>query len=284
MKLAGQVAIVTGAGRGIGREIALAQAREGARVALVARSEAQLDEVAAAIAAQGGTAAAHSVDIRDLAAVERACAAIAAELGPPDLLVNNAGAFRAIGPIWEVDPDAWWGDVETNLRGTFNFCRAVLPGMLARKSGRIVNFCGGGTAGSFPMGSGYGTSKAGVLRFTECLNDSLSGTGVRAFGLDPGLVRTAMTEYQLTSKAGQTHLPRIDALFRAGIDVPPTRAARLAVEIAQGRFDAMAGRMLMAARGDIGLTEANIADILARDLRSLRVNGIPEEKPNKGED
>ncbi len=280
MKLAGQVAIVTGAGRGIGREIALAQAREGARVALVARNPAQLDEVAAAIAAEGGTATTHPADIRDLAAVER----IAADIGPVDLLTNNAGAFRGIGPIWEVDPDEWWDDVETNIRGTFNVCRAVLPAMLARRSGRIINLCGGGTATSFPMGSGYGTSKAGILRFTESVNDSLAGTGVLAFGMDPGLVRTAMTEHQLTSAAGRTYLKRIETHFENGIDVPPDRAARLSVEIASGRFDAMAGRMLMAARGDIGLTDADVAEILRRDLRSLRVNGMPQERPARPED
>jgi hypothetical protein len=97
--------------------------------------------------------------------------------------------------------------------------------------------------------------------------------------MDPGLVRTGMTEHQLTSAAGKAHLPNIGRLFERRIDVPPTRAAALAVEIASGRFDAMAGRMLLAARGDLNLDEADVADILARDLRSLRVNGMPEEKP-----
>ncbi len=279
MKLAGEVTIVTGAGRGIGRQIASEHAREGAKVALLARSAGEVEATAAEIAADGGTAGAYAVDILDLDAIEKTFAAVEETLGPVTVLVNNAAVFKAIGPIWEVDPDAWWGDVETTVRGSFNCCRAVVRGMMSRKRGRIVNMAGGGTAGSFPSGSGYATGKAGILRFTECLSDSLAGSGVLVFAMDPGLVRTAMTEYQLSSAAGQTYLPDIGRLFETGINVPPTLAARLSVEIARGRFDRLAGRMLMAARGDLELSVGAIEDILAADFRSLRVNGMPPERP-----
>lgn len=279
MKLEGETAIVTGAGRGIGREIARTQAAEGAKVALLARTAAQIGAVADEIVAAGGTARAWPVDVTDLAAVERVVAEVENDLGPVGLVTNNAAMFAAIGPIWEVDPAAWWRDVEVNVRGTFHVCRAVLPAMMARKRGRVINMAGGGSADSFPMGSGYGTSKAGVLRFTECVSDSVAGTGVLVFAMDPGLVRTAMTEYQLTSEAGRTWLPDIEQLFENRINVPPTFAARLSVEIGSGRFDKLAGRMLMAARGDVDLTGDDIDAIVAEDLRSLRVNGVPAEKP-----
>jgi NAD(P)-dependent dehydrogenase (short-subunit alcohol dehydrogenase family) len=279
MRLAGEVAVVTGAGRGIGRAIALAQAAEGAKVALLARSAADIEAVAAEISAQGGAARAYAVDIVDLDAVAKAFAAIAAELGPAGLLTNNAGSFTAIGPIWAVEPEAWWRDIEINVRGAFNCCRAAMPAMLSSKRGRIINMVGGGTATSFPNGSGYATSKAGLLRFTECLSDTLLGSGVLAFAMDPGLVRTAMTEYQLSSEAGRAYLTNIEALFKESIDVPPTLAARLSVEIGAGRFDKLAGRMLMAARGDLDLAEAAIEEIVTSDLRSLRVNGMPAERP-----
>jgi len=278
MKLAGEVAVVTGAGRGIGRAIALAQAKEGAKVALMARTAPEIGAVAREIAAEGGTARTFAVDVADLAAVAGAFAEIERDLGPVSLLTNNAAAFAAIGPIWTVDPDAWWRDLETNLRGTFNCCRAAAPSMMARKRGRIINMTGGGTATSFPNGSGYATSKAGLLRFTECVSDSLAGSGVLVFAMDPGLVRTAMTEYQLTSEAGRAYLPDIERLFAEGIDVPPTLAARLSVEIGCGRFDRLAGRMLMAARGDLDLDEAAVNEIVSADLRSLRVNGMPAER------
>ena len=282
MKLANEVSVVTGAGRGIGREIALEHAREGAKVALLARSAGQIEETAAAIAAAGGVARAYVVDIVDIDAVTRTFAAIESDFGPVSVLVNNAAAFGAIGPIWDVDPATWWRDVETNIRGTFNCSRAVVPGMMQRRRGRIINMTGGGTATSFPHGSGYATSKAGILRFTECVGDSLAGSGVLLFAMDPGLVRTSMTAFQLKSAAGQKYLPDIEALFERGINVPPSLAARLSVEIASGRFDKLAGRMLMAARGDLDLDRTAIDDIVAGDLRSLRVNGMPTERPQKG--
>src|SRR5581483_8670988 len=232
------------------------------KVALLARTAADIDAVAAAITAEGGIARALPVDVVDLDSVARAFAAIEDELGPVVLLTNNAGAFGAIGPIWTVEPEAWWRDVETNVRGTFNCCRAVLSAMLTRKRGRIINMMGGGTATSFPHGSGYATSKAGLLRFTESVADTLAGSGVLMFGMDPGLVRTAMTEYQLSSDAGRTYLPEIGRLFETAIDVPPTLAARLSVAIGSGRFDKLAGRMLMAARGDLDLSDADIDAIV----------------------
>ena len=279
MKLAGEVAVVTGAGRGIGRALALAQAKEGAKVALLARSAEEIETVAETIRAAGGAARAYAVDLIHLDAVTAVVAAVERELGPIGLLTNNAGAFGAIGPIWVVEPDDWWRDVKTNLRGTFNCSRAVLPAMIGRKRGRIINLTGGGTATSFPHGSGYATSKAGLLRFTECVADTLTGTGVLVFAMDPGMVRTSMTEHQLHSEAGRTYLPNIPRLLENGIDVPPSLAARLSVEIGSGRFDRLAGRMLMAARGDLDLADSAIDAIVAEDLRSLRVNGLPPERP-----
>jgi NAD(P)-dependent dehydrogenase (short-subunit alcohol dehydrogenase family) len=281
MKLTDEVSVVTGAGRGIGREIALQHAREGARVALLARTAAEIKAVAKAIADEGGVAKAFAVNVVDLDAITKTFAAVEDALGPVTVLVNDAAVFRAIGPIWNVDPEDWWRDVEVSLRGSFNCCRAVLSGMLARGRGRIVNLAGGGTAGPFPQGSGYGTGKAGILRFTESVSDTLAGTGVHMFALDPGLVKTGMTEYQLTSKAGQTYLPNIASLFEDGINVPPILAARLSVDIAAGRFDKLAGRMLLAARGDLDLTPQAVDEIVASDFRSLRVNGMPPEKPFK---
>jgi len=280
MKLAGEVAVVTGAGRGIGRAIAHMQAKEGAKVALMARTAAEVEAAAAAIHADGGTARAYPLDVVEREAVDNAFAAVEAELGPVGLLTNNAGAFSAYGPIWTVDPDEWRRDVETNVFGTFNCCRAALPRMISRGKGRVIVITGGGTATSFPMGSGYATSKAGLLRFAECVADTLRGTGVLVFAMDPGLVRTAMTERQLESEAGRKYLVDLPRLFESRIDVPPTLAARLSVEIGSGRFDRLAGRMLMAARGDLDLEASAVEAIVASDLRALRVNGVPPERPH----
>ncbi|MGL4963197.1 MAG: SDR family NAD(P)-dependent oxidoreductase [Inquilinus sp.] len=275
--LNGMVSVVTGAGRGIGREIALHQARAGARVAVLARTAREIEETRSMIAGEGGTAIALPLDLVDRPAVERAFDRIAEELGPVDTLVNNHGSFRAFGPIWDCEPDIWWSDVEINLRGTFHTSRATAPRMLARGRGRIVNLVGGGTGTSFPHGSGYAASKAAVMRFTECLNDTTKAGGVLAFAVDPGLVRTAMTELQLNSEAGKTHLPGIKQLFEDSVDIPPTRAAALIADIAGGRFDPLAGRMLRGAE-DRDALEREMQAIVAQDGRALRLTGVDQTR------
>lgn len=276
-RLEGTVSVVTGGGRGIGREIALQQAREGAKVAVISRTAREIDETVSMIASEGGQAIALTADVADYAAVENVFAVIADQLGPVDLLVNNHGSFQAFGPIWECEPDTWWQDVEINLRGSFHTCRAASPMMLARGKGRIVNLVGGGTGNSFPHGSGYASSKAAIMRFTECLNDTTVGHDVRAFAVDPGLVRTAMTEMQLTSDAGKRFLPGIQQLFDDGINVEPTRAALLIADIAAGRFDALAGR-LMCGVDDRDELERQMDTLAARDGRALRFTALEQEK------
>lgn len=276
-ELNGTVAVVTGAGRGIGREIALHQAQRGAKVAALARTAREIDETASLINGEGGRAIAVPVDLVDRPAVEEALGRVSAELGAIDLLVNNHGSFRAFGPIWECDPEVWWQDVEINLRGTFYTCRVAAPAMLARGKGRIVNLVGGGTGNSFPHGSGYASGKAAIMRFTECLNDTTKDRGVLAFAVDPGLVRTSMTELQLFSEAGKTYLPKLQELFESGVNIPPARAAALIADIAAGRFDPLAGRLL---RGvdDRERLEREMENIVARDARALRFSGVEQAK------
>jgi NAD(P)-dependent dehydrogenase (short-subunit alcohol dehydrogenase family) len=275
--LNGTVAVITGGGRGIGREIALHQARSGAKVAVLARTASEIDETASLIGGEGGVAIALPVDLVDRRTVEHVLDRVASELGPIDLVVNNHGSFRAFGPIWECDPDVWWQDVEINLRGTFHTCRVVAPEMIARGKGRIVNLVGGGTGNSFPNGSGYASSKAAIMRFTECLNDTAAGAGVLAFAVDPGLVRTSMTELQLFSEAGRIYLPNIQQLFDDGVNIPPSRAAALIADIAGGRFDTLAGRLLRAIDNRDSL-EQEMNDIVARDARALRFSGAEQAK------
>jgi NAD(P)-dependent dehydrogenase (short-subunit alcohol dehydrogenase family) len=132
--LAGQVALITGAGRGVGRAVTLALADAGAVVAAVSRSHDQLQETVELVASAGGRAIAIVADVTDPQAVDRMAQRAAGELGSVGILVNNAGLARSIGPVWEVEPEEWWRDVETNLRGPFLRARAVLPGMLARRA------------------------------------------------------------------------------------------------------------------------------------------------------
>jgi NAD(P)-dependent dehydrogenase (short-subunit alcohol dehydrogenase family) len=276
-RLMDTIAVVTGGGRGIGREIALQQAREGAKVAVLARTAAEIEETVLLIQREGGRAIAVPTDVTDYSAVEGALARTAIELGPVDILVNNHGSFQAFGPAWDCDPRVWWKDVEINLRGTFHTCRAVSPTMLARGKGRIVNLVGGGTGNSFPHGSGYASSKAAIMRLTECFNDTTIAHGVRAFAVDPGLVRSAMTEMQLLSEAGKNYLPGIQKLFDDGVDIDPSRAALLIADIAAGRFDVLAGRLL---RGvdDRDVLEKEMDGLVEADGRALRFSAIEQQK------
>ncbi len=175
-------ALVTGGGRGIGRALARALTREGWTVAVTGRDGAVLQDAVdagdAATALPGDTTSWDDVS--------------AAASGELDLVVANAGRFATGGPLWESDPDDWWRDVEVNLRGVALLARAALPGMVARGRGRFVALGSGFGNASAPHGSGYGVSKAAVHRLVESLADELAGTGVSAFTLSPGRVRTDM--------------------------------------------------------------------------------------------
>jgi NAD(P)-dependent dehydrogenase (short-subunit alcohol dehydrogenase family) len=239
--LAGEVAIVTGASRGVGRAIAEALAAGGSAVALAARTKADVDAAAAAIRRDGGEAMAMVTDVREAGSVGALIAEAEAKLGPPTLLVNNAGSWQQIGPLADADPEVWWTDVEASLRGTFLCTRAVLAGMLRRGTGRIVNVSSYAGIAARPYAIAYACAKAALLRFTDSLAAELSETGVLAFAITPGFVRTDMVERLASSTAGRRFLPDLAERQDA---VEPERAGRLVVEIASGRLDPLAGRFL----------------------------------------
>ena len=153
--LAGQVAVVTGGGRGLGREVARRLAAEGARVGVAARSSDQVKETVRSIEGAGGHALGFATDITDRDAVQDMIAAVESRFGPTDLLINNAAVIAPIGPAWEVDVEEWWRLFEINMYGAFLCVHAILPGMIGRSSGRIVNVASGAGIESLPFGSAY---------------------------------------------------------------------------------------------------------------------------------
>ena len=252
-RLEGQVAIVTGGSRGIGLAIGKALAANGVAVALVARSQEAVQAAAKSIQLAGSRAIGLSADVTDQRAVMSVVAETVKQLGPVDLLVNNAGSVNALGPVWEVDPDTWWGDVTTNLWGTFLCSHALLPSMIARHRGRIVN-----VVSSFgihtspqstpsPYASAYSSSKAAVIVFTENLAAMTRNHGVQVFGLRPGFVRTALLEEGARSPAGRQWLPEIQALLDSDRLVPPELTAQWTVFLASGDADKLSGRVFSVA-------------------------------------
>ena len=193
--LAGQIAVVTGAGRGTGQAIVRALAQSGATVVAVSRTHEELEQTVAPVTHDGGTAHAQMVDVTDQGAVDALVQGVLAGFGQIDMWVNNAGSSAATGsPVWESDPVLWVRDITTNLVGTFLCVRAVLPSMIARRQGVIINLSGGGADEPAPRYTGYACSKAGILRFTDSLAAEVAAHNIFVYALDPGLVRTAMTE------------------------------------------------------------------------------------------
>lgn len=255
--LSGQVALVTGGGRGIGANVARELTAAGMRVAVAARTREQVEAVAGEI---GGLPL--EVDVSEETSVARMIENTERELGAIDVLVNNAGiaGSRDIPPIWEgEDPGGWWHIFEVNVLGAYLCCRGVLQGMVARGGGRIVNVGSGGA--HLPVTPGragstaYGPSKAALHRFGELLAARLVEHGVAVFTISPGLVRTDLTE-QLGDDAPWT---------------PPELAPKLVRVLASGRADRLAGRYIHAEHDDIEQLIRRADEIVDKDLHAIRL-------------
>ena len=250
-ELEGQVALVTGGGRGIGRSVAVELAGGGMKVAVSARTRAQVDETAAEV---GGLAVEADVSRRE--DVDRMVAETERELGPIDLLVANAGIAGWEDNAWEMEPERWWHVLEVNLLGVYLCCRAMIPGMLERGRGRIVNVASGAAYLPGSTSTAYAASKAGVHRFSEVLSNQLGGR-IPVFSISPGLVKTAMTEDEFPPDAPWT---------------PPELAPRLVRELATGRLDKLSGRYLHAEHdADLEALAGRADEIVASDLNAIRL-------------
>lgn len=234
------VAMVTGAGRGIGRETAVTLARNGFAVGLVGRTRAHLETTAQLVAEAGGCSLVAVADVADQPSVHAAVTEIERRLSDIDVLVNNAGSMTAIGPVWEVDPQDWWVDVQTSLRGSFLCCREVIPGMIERQRGRIINLTSYVAVRPSPYLSGYAAAKAGVASLTEALATSLESHGVTAFSVSPAFTDTDLTKAARQSAEGARWLPS----FGQGRVVGADRSAALIAWLAGGGGDALTGRFL----------------------------------------
>jgi 3-oxoacyl-[acyl-carrier protein] reductase len=265
-----QVALVTGASRGIGRATALALADAGFSLGLVARSAASVEETRGVLEERGARAASVAADVTDAGAVHEAVAAIEERLGPIAALVNNAGSLRAIGPLWEVDAQDWWSDVHTSLGGVFNLCRAVVPRMIGRREGRIVNLTSYVAVRPAPYETGYACGKAAVVSLTEALAASLEIHGIMAFAVAPGFTPTDMTRHLTESEAGSRWLPEAGQ----GRVFDASQSAQLIATLASGAADELSGRLLHTL-DDVEALLEGIDEIRRDELYAPRVRRLP---------
>jgi 3-oxoacyl-[acyl-carrier protein] reductase len=261
-----RVALVTGASQGIGRVVAGQLAATGYTVAAAARSMHLLRE----LSAQTG-ALPIELDVTDAHAVADAVVRVEAELGPIDLLVNNAGLAGHGGATWTHQPADWWRVFEVNVLGTFLCCRAVVPGMVSRRSGRIVNLSSG--AALFPIeadfdaaiNSAYLASKAAVIRFTEALAAETQQAGVTVIAMSPGTVKTGMSTEAFA-----------DVWDDPDFWSPPELAADLIEFIGSGALDELSGRYIRAAVDDWRTLADHVPEITEHDLYSMRLRTAPD--------
>nr|WP_246256380.1 SDR family NAD(P)-dependent oxidoreductase [Isoptericola halotolerans] len=255
--------MVTGATRGIGRAVALGLAGAGLDVALLARDTARLEEVADEVRALGRTAVVLTCDVTDEPAVRSSVAQAEASLGDGglgsvDLLVNNAGRIDAEVPLWEADPDEWWSVQETNVRGPFLLSRYVIPGMLARGGGRVLDLSSGSGSHDMDVASAYNVSKTALMRMGHHLHAAGHSRGLRVLELAPGVVATDMTA-SMDAHVGRTAW------------TPVERTVEAVVAFAAGDLDACSGWFVRVSDDTPASLRALAAEATAAAPRHLRV-------------
>ena len=276
MKLDSRVAVITGAGRGIGRAIALAYAREGAKLALAARSESELQEAVSAASELGAEAIAVPTDVTNPQDAERLVRRAVERFGRIDVLVNNAGISGPIGPLQDNDIADWVSTISINLTGTFLACRAVIPAMLAQSSGKIINLSGAGATNAWSNMSAYCSSKAAVVRLTEVLAQELDGKGITVNALGPGSVHTGMWDKmtEQAAEAGADFIHELGLRVTSGGGASIDECAELAVWLASDESGALTGRLISAATDDFRGLPPRVAEIMAGDAYTLRRVGL----------
>lgn len=270
--LEGQVAIVTGAGRGIGRAIALAMATAGATVIAVARTGSEVEETAELLCGRGTRGCAQVADVTDWDQVRTLIDRVVAEHGSIQILVNNAGIQGPIGPLVANDIGEWVRTIETNLVGAFLCCKAVLPGMISRGSGKIITLAGGGATAARPRFSAYAASKAAVVRLTETLAAEVRKHGIDVNAIAPGAVSTRMLDAVLAAgdRAGPAGRAEAERVAATG-GTPPELPAALAVYLASSASNGLSGKCVSAVYDDWSSWDGlRIVDLMALPWLTLR--------------
>jgi NAD(P)-dependent dehydrogenase (short-subunit alcohol dehydrogenase family) len=244
--LLGKNVLITGAGRGIGKRLALGFAQAGARIGLLARSQAELDMAKLEIEQAKGNALRIRADVRDLEQVMAAVDRMSVVFGGVDVLICAAGVQGPVGPMLSSKPKAWNETIEINLLGVVNSCRAALPGMIEKRAGKIIAIAGPGSGHSRPNFSASAASKAAVVRFVECLADEVRDHNVQVNAMSPGDSYTHMTDEILSAGEERAGPKEIERAQQVRIDggVPPDKQIQLALFLASELSNHISGKLL----------------------------------------
>jgi NAD(P)-dependent dehydrogenase (short-subunit alcohol dehydrogenase family) len=248
--LEGQVALVTGSGRGFGRAIARGLSAAGASVVVTARTAAEIEETARLIETDGGRAHAVVANLASRRDIEALRTAAEAELGPVSLLIHNAGVPWPFGPIWYVDPDRWWAAQEIHVRAAMYLIHTFVPDMVERRRGRVVIVSSTAGVRVATNLSGYGVAKSTQIRIAQYLGEAGREHGVAAFVIHPGSVLTGISDLTMADPDAQRYnaefVERLTTRKAAGEDGSEALAAcaRLCVRLGSGAYDGLSGRYL----------------------------------------
>ena len=268
--LKGRVAIVTGGSQGIGKAIVRRLLEEGARVAFCARNIQPLTVAAEELSIIGPELLPVRADITNRAEVEEFVEVTLERFTRIDILVNNAGIQGPVGPAWEVDPVDWRETLTTNLLGTFLVCRAVVPALMRRRCGKIINVSGGGAATPRPRFTAYAASKAALVRFTETLAIELADHNIQVDAVARGFVATSMHRRTLEAGelAGAEFFRTKEELIRGGVD--PAISAALVAFLASAQADRITGKFIHSVWDDWANFDQHFEETETTDVYTLR--------------
>lgn len=244
MQLKGKVAIVTGAGRGLGRASSLEMAKKGASLVVLSRTSSELRETAKAIRVSGADVISVKADVSNLRDIEKVVDRTIKHFGKIDILMNNAAIIGPVSPLFMIDQEEWDEVMDINLRGPYLLAKAVVPYMIKQGSGKIINVTSGLGEIVMPTFAAYSVTKAGLIHLTKIMAEELEYHNIQVNGLDPGVMDTKMQE-EIRNLGpeilGEEIYYEFLSMKERGILKPPEKAARLAVFLASGESDSITG-------------------------------------------
>jgi NAD(P)-dependent dehydrogenase (short-subunit alcohol dehydrogenase family) len=273
--LEGQNCLVTGAAQGLGQVTALALSHAGAAVGVSDINGVGLAETVDQIEKGGGRVMSHVTDISDPQSAQGLARAVQQDLGPLDLLVNNAAILGPVGLPWEVDTQEYWSTFVVNMRGSFLITRAFLPAMLERRQGRIIDVVSGAVSLPYIHCAAYANSKSALVAWTNSLGAAVKGHGICVFAINPGQMstRTGMGSLVAERPEHKRFNPEVAAMLARGGGEPPETAARLIVRLATGEADVLTGRYI-GVHDDLDAMLRRSDEILGGDLYTLRIRKL----------